>query len=125
MLIQCKKNFRQQIKEGEIYLVIEILIKRNSNSVSYRLIDREGYPAIYDAKNFEIVSNRLNNFALLLTSDIIIFSPKQIIDSELNKKNIDGFWGLFIEDDPEARNILNKVILDLASDENVIPPQLL
>lgn len=124
MLIQCKEKFRQQIKEGEIYLVIEILIKRNSNSVSYRLIDREGYPGIYDAKKFEIVSNRLNNFALLLTSDIIVFSPKQIIDSELNKKNIDGFWGLFIEDAPEARNILNKVILDLASDENVIPPLL-
>lgn len=86
MLIQCKEKFRQQIKEGEIYLVIEILIKRNSNSVSYRLIDREGYPGIYDAKKFEIVSNRLNNFALLLTSDIIVFSPKQIIDSELNKK---------------------------------------
>lgn len=125
MLVQCKETFRQQIKEGSIYLVIEILIKRNNNSVSYRVVDSEGYPAIYDAEKFVIISNCINKFALSLTSDCIILSPKQILDSELNEKNIEGFWGLFIEDNLEAREILKVVVSELALDENVLPPLLL
>lgn len=41
MLVKCKKSFRHQLKEGNIYLVVEIIIKRKSNTIRYRLIDNE------------------------------------------------------------------------------------
>ena len=124
MLVQCKETFGQQIIEGTIYLVIEILVQRNPYSVSYRVVDSEGYPAIYDAEKFEIISNRINQFALSLTQNHMAVSPKRIVDSELNKKDIEGFWGLFIEDDLEAIELLKEVISELAADENIEPPQL-
>ena len=58
MLVRCEKSFRHQISEGNIYLVIEILIKRANSKISYRIIDNDGIPAIYDSENFEIVSER-------------------------------------------------------------------
>lgn len=125
MLVQSKETFRHQIKEGDVYLVIEILIKCNNNSVSYRIIDNEGYPGIYKAEQFVIISNSINKFALSLKPDCIIFSPKQILDSELNEKNIEGFWGLFIEEDLKAKEIFKKVVLELALDEDVTLPQIM
>lgn len=116
MLVRCIESFRQQIKAGNLYLVIEILIKRTSNSVSYRVIDDEGYPAIYDAEKFVIVSDSINNFAISWKQDHIVFSPVRILHSELNEKCIEGFWGLYIEDDPEAKALLEEVVKDLTSE---------
>lgn len=125
MIVRCKESFRQQIKEGSTYLVIEILITRTNNSISYRLIDSEGYPAIYDAEKFVIVSNDINSFAFSFNQEIIVFSPTQILNSELKEKNAEGFWGSFIEDDPESRKLLKKVVIDLAREENITPPTLI
>lgn len=125
MLVRCKESFRQQIKEGSIYLVIEILVNRTRNLISYRLIDSEGYPAIYDAEKFVIVSDCINNFAISVNQNSIVLSPAQILDSELNEKSAEGFWGLFIEDDSDTREILKKVVRNLALDENMAPPMLM
>ena len=117
MLVKCSKPFRHQLSENNVYLVIEILTKFSNKSVSYRLIDNEGYPSIYDADRFEVVSNKIDNFAVLLNDDGIILSHELIVNSELNIKSIDGFWGLFIEDDIDAKQILKEVIKDLSIKE--------
>ena len=44
MLVKCSKPFRHQISYNDVYLVIEILTKFSNKSVSYRLIDNDGYP---------------------------------------------------------------------------------
>lgn len=105
MLAKCIESFRNQIKAGNTYLVIEISIKLTSNSVGFRIIDEEGYPAIYEADKFQIVSNRINDFAIVINENYIILSHNFILNSELNKKNIEGFWGLFVEDDAKAKKI--------------------
>ena len=72
MLIKCIKSFRNQLKVGNVYLVVEISIKAANNSVGFRVIDDEGYPAIYEADRFEIVSNRIDDFAILINEDHIV-----------------------------------------------------
>ena len=64
MLVKCKKSFRHQLKEGNIYLVVEIIIKRKSNTIRYRLIDNEGYPAIYEADMLKVQTNVLKDYLL-------------------------------------------------------------
>lgn len=119
MLVKCINSFRNQIRVESIYLVLEVLIKRTNNMISYRIIDEDGYPAIYDADNFIIVSNNMNHFSIFLNNKMLILSHTLILNSELNKKHIEGFWGLFIEDDTEARTLLQKVIDNLALEENI------
>ena len=124
MLIKCIKSFRNQLKVGNVYLVVEISIKAANNSVGIRVIDDEGYPAIYEADRFEIVSNRIDDFAILINEDHIVLSHNLILNSELNEKSIEGFWGLFIEDDLKAKQILCEVVSNLAMNENITMPTL-
>lgn len=124
MLIKCIKSFRNQLKVGNVYLVVEISIKAANNSVGFRVIDDEGYPAIYEADRFEIVSNRIDDFAILINEDHIVLSHNLILNSELNEKSIEGFWGLFIEDDLKAKQILCEVVSNLAMNENITMPTL-
>lgn len=124
MLVRCEKAFRHQISEGHIYLVIEILIKRPNSKISYRIIDNDGVPAIYDSENFEIVSEGVNGLCISTNAIEISFSHKKIIDSKLQDENIDGFWGAFIENDIKAKEILQQVIEDLATYEEIDIPRL-
>ena len=122
MLVKCKKSFRHQLKEGNIYLVVEIIIKRKSNTIRYRLIDNEGYTAIYEADMFEVQTNVLKDYAITINQESILISPIQIANSELNREDINGFWGLFVEDNLEAKKILMESVENLALSENIITP---
>jgi hypothetical protein len=125
MLVKCINSFRQQISEGDVYIVIEVLVKRTKNIISYRVIDNEGFPAIYDSKNFEIISNNIDDFAISVCQDKIVLSHKLILNSEVNEKNVEGFWGLFIEDDIETREILKNVVCSMANIEGIESPKIL
>jgi hypothetical protein len=125
MLVRCEKAFRHQISKGNIYLVIEIIIKRANSKISYRIIDNDGCPAIYDSENFKIVSENVNGMCILTNDIQISFTHKRIIDSKLQNENIDGFWGAYIEDSIEAKDILQLVVEDLATYEKVAVPNLL
>lgn len=61
MVVKCEKSFRHQISEGMNYRVLENIIKRDSNAISYRIIDNDGIPAIYESTLFCVVSNHMNN----------------------------------------------------------------
>lgn len=117
MVVKCIESFRHQIKKEEKYLVIEILV--TNNLISYRIIDEEGYPAIYDAGKFEIVSNHLSDYSISIMKNSLVISPQEIMNSDLNAKSIDGFWGIFIEDNQEAKAILKKIVIDLSKTENI------
>ena len=124
MLVKCKKAFRHQTTENNTYLVMEVSIQFSYNSKFYRIIDNEGYPALYKAENFEIVSNEYNNCAVLLNDRRFVLSHKDIINSSLNNKNINGFWGgCFIEDDVEAIKIVNNVVKELSLQEHFEVPE--
>lgn len=124
MLVRCEKTFRHQISEGNIYLVIEIIIKRANSKISYRIIDNDGIPAIYDSENFEIVSESVNGMCILTNAIQISFTHKSIIDSKLQDENIEGFWGAYIENNITAKEILQLVVENLATYENVDIPKL-
>ena len=118
MLVKCKKAFRYRT-----YLVIEVIIRFSDNSKFYRIIDDDGYPALYGAKKFKIVSNEYNNCAVLFNHKSFVLSHKDIINSTLNNKNINGFWGCFIEDDVEAIKIVNNVVKELSLQEHFEVPE--
>ena len=86
MVVKCISSFRHQVIAGKIYLVVEILVKRYNAKISYRIVDEEGYPAIYDEELFDIVSNSLHDYSVISTQESLILSPAQIVNSELNKK---------------------------------------
>ena len=125
MLIKCKESFRHQITKGDIYLVIEMIIRLSDNSIFYRVIDNEGYTAIYEFEKFYIVSNEYKNSAVLLNDTKFILSHKDILNSSLNEKNIEGFWGCFIEDDVEAIKVVNNIVKELSLQENIEAPQII
>lgn len=125
MLVKCIKSFRNQIIEGAVYLVVEIIINNSTSTISYRIIDNDRYPSIYEAEKFAIVSNDLDGFAISFNNGNITLSPKLILDSKLNEKNVEGFWGLYIEDDVEAKQILQEVVCTLAENENITVPKLI
>ena len=54
----------------------------------------------------------------------ISVTHKRIIDSKLQDENIDGFGGAYIENDIVAKEILQLVVEDLATYENVDVPRL-
>lgn len=117
MLVKACKNFRNQISINNVYLVIEIIVNISRKHISFRVIDDEDYPAIYDAENFIIVFNHINHFSILIRENSVTCSHEFIVNSKLNEKHIDGFWGLYIEDDVEAITILDKVIEDLKNEK--------
>lgn len=62
MIVECAETFRSQITKGECYLVIEVLIDMDRNSLLYRIIDNDGCPAIYEAEKFDVISGNMNRF---------------------------------------------------------------
>lgn len=122
MLVKCKESFRQQLKANNLYIVIEVLVKLTTKSISYRIIDEERFPAIYDSVKFDIVSNQLSQYSISITDEDMVLSPSIILNSELYNKHVDGFWGLFFDDDKEAISLLENMVNILASTEGVPSP---
>lgn len=125
MQVKCIESFTHQITLGKVYLVIEISIRLSTKTTYFRVIDNEGYPAIYESNKFLVLTNEYMNAALQFKNDVITISHKNIANSSLNKKNVDGFWGCFIEDDIESIKILENVIAEIAELENVDIPELI
>ena len=117
MLVRCINAIRNQILQDKVYLVIEIYIKRSNNSISYRIIDSEGYPAIYESSNFVITSNKISNFSLVIKDTSIVFTPESLYSSKLNEHHLEGFWGMFIDDNSEAKKLLREVVAELSEQE--------
>ena len=111
MIVKAEKNFRHQISKGTEYQVLEIIIKRNSNVISYRIVDNDSIPAIYENSLFSVVSNYMENASVIFDDAQIVMSHKLITDSKLNQTHTEGFWGAFFEDDPVAMRILEEVIV--------------
>ena len=118
MIVKCNKAFRHQTSEGRMYKVIEVMIKKNSNAVSYRIIDNEGIPSIYDASDFSVIVNDMRDAAILIDDFQIVMSHRHIINSELNKKHTEGFWGAYFDDDYEAKRILQEVLEEQDTEYN-------
>lgn len=122
MLVKCIKSFNEQISADTIYLVLEVYISRSKPSIDYRVLDNDGCPAIYEAKNFEVVSDRLDGFGFVVKEDFFVLSPEILIQSDLNEKNIDGFWGCYFEDSStlnDAVKTLKKAILQVSQNEDM------
>ena len=117
LLVRCINAIRNQILQDKVYLVIEIYIMRSNNSISYRIIDSEGYPAIYESSNFVITSNKISNFSLVIKDTSIVFTPESLYSSKLNEHHLEGFWGMFIDDNSEAKKLLREVVAELSEQE--------
>ena len=123
MIVKCLQPVHQQLILNSLYLVVEIYVSIFNGSIKYRLIDNGGYPAIYPADKFEIVSNRIYGFGLVIHRDEIVLSPEIIISSDLNQKNIDGFWGCYFDDfqnAEQAKKVLSIAIKQISANENVL-----
>lgn len=125
MLIQCIQSIGQQITKESVYLVIEVYVnaKRPEDIVHYRVIDDDGYPAIYSAKYFEVVSNKTDGLSLTIKEDGIVLAPETILLSPLNKKSINGFWDCYFESPQDwscAKQTLEEVVSQLSEIEGGI-----
>ena len=120
MLVKCINPFRNQVSKNHVYLVIEIMASIYDKYYSYRIIDNNGCPAIYNADLFEIVSNKVINSSIIVDKTMLIVSHDLIVNSSLNQRNMEGFWGCYFEDDDiEAKDILKSVVDDLSKHENI------
>lgn len=126
MLVKCSKSFRHQTTEGNIYLVIEILINIIQKRLSYRIIDNEGSPVIYESNDFEVFSRNLDGYCLTVEIDYgVRITHKLILDSKLNVGHIDGFWGIYFNSaNNEGKDLLENVIKDLSYREKIPAPAL-
>lgn len=118
MLVKCIHGIGNQIIKDNIYLVVEIYIHQAKKNTEFRVIDSEGYPAIYDYSNFIIISNKLSDFTFSVQNGRVVLSHNFIFNSKLNSQHVDGFWGMFIDDNPEAQELLKQVIQELANMEH-------
>ncbi|MBC2003290.1 hypothetical protein HCA78_05870 [Listeria booriae] len=123
ILVKCIKSFGEQIKENEIYLVLEIYCNLENQSINYRIIDSDGYPALYREADFVIVSGKVDNMIFAKRGRSGIISHDSIQGFYLNKNHVDGFWGLYFDEvSSELEDILQEVVIELANSENIEPP---
>lgn len=125
MKIKCIKIYNEQTKQyqdtsswltvNKEYVVLEMLI-RPEREVSYRLVgDNENQmPAIYDARQFVIVTNTIpSNWTVKqLPSGSFIFSPASW--REL------GFWERCYDGDPAALEIYKHEARIIMEEENAL-----
>ena len=126
-VISLSKSFSEQLVKEKVYLVIEAYFdfRLNKSSevlgASYRIVDEEGTPAIYDANGFEIVSGNLDGYYFLQDSDDhITITHKLIFEAGTNT-----FWEVYF-DNPTSkeRTLLENVVKDLSFREGIPAPTL-
>ena len=126
-VISLSKSFSEQLVKEKVYLVIEAYFdfRLNKSSevlgASYRIVDEEGTPAIYDADGFEIVSGNLDGYYFLQDSDDhITITHKLIFEAGINT-----FWEVYFEKPTDnERALLDNVVKDLSSREGIPAPKL-
>jgi len=123
MKIKCIKIYNEQTKKyqdmsswltvGKEYIVLEILICPEKE-VSYRLVgdNKNQMPAMYDARQFEIISNAIpsNWIVKQLSSGRFIFSPAAWREP--------GFWESYYDHDPVALEIYKREARIIFEQEN-------
>jgi hypothetical protein len=126
MLLKSKETIEYSYTKGVLYLPIEVSCNLKRKTVYVRIVDDDGCPALYDLSNFVIISGKLNGFCFEYYDDKLFLSHHLLINTPLDKKNIDGFWGVFFEDTTQlavkALQIVRSAVEDLARIENVPPP---
>lgn len=129
MLVKCTRSLHEQLSAGKVYLVLEVYTHLDRKTIDYRLLDNNGCPAIYSADYFEIESDRVSCFSLLVKETYLVLWPEIIAKSPLNAENIDGFWGCYFEDYQkwgQAKETLERAVQALAAQEDAgtfqLPP---
>lgn len=120
-----------QLTVGEIYLVIEVIIGSSAEQVSYRIVDNQGFPAIYESYCFEIVSGSLDGLSIeeITEGKNLTITHKLVADSKLRTDYGGRFWEVYFdsedkEKEKESRNLLKNVIKDLSLREKIPAPVL-
>lgn len=125
MKVKCVKIYNEQTKQyqdtsswltvDKEYVVLEILI-RPEKEVSYRLVgdNTNEMPAIYDARQFEIVTNKIasNWIVKQLSSGRLVFSPNSWREA--------GFWEKCYDGDPAALEIYKREARIIMEEENAL-----
>ena len=132
MIVKCISNIGKlkytsdTITVGKEYLVLEInFSKMHEEFISYRLINDDGRPVIYDASCFTVVSNELKDMVVDYQKEWCTITPKRIFESTVGKDNINGFWAhLFETDDLEAIRLVESVASELNSEQGVALPKI-
>ena len=132
MIVKCISNIGKlkytsdTITVGKEYLVLEInFSKMHEEFISYRLINDDGRPVIYDASCFTVVSNELKDMVVDYQKEWCTITPKRIFESTVGKDNINGFWAhLFETDDLEAIRLVESVASELNSEQGVALPRI-
>jgi hypothetical protein len=123
MKVKCIKIYNEHTKQyqdscawltiGKEYVVLEMMVLQGKD-VSYRLVgDNENeMPAIYDARQFEIVTNHLpSNWAIQqLPSDRFFFRPISWQQP--------GFWVNCYDGDPESLEVYKREAWIILNEEN-------
>jgi len=111
----------KQLTKGKIYLVIELYLDFESSKTSYRVLNNEGAPTIYDADGFEIVSGNLDGYYWVQDRDnYITITHKLIFEAGKNT-----FWEVYFDDPTdEERTLLGNVVKDLSFREGIPTPTL-
>lgn len=120
MIVKCIKSYAKQLNLNALYLVVEMYISMTKGTVSFRVLDNDGCPAIYPSGNFELVSNSVNGFGVVWHNGEIVLSPELIIKSDLNMKDLEGFWGCYFDNTEyteQAVKTLKLVIECLSAEE--------
>ena len=93
--------------------------------ISYRLINNDGRPTIYNASCFTVVSNDLRDMVFDYYGDFCIITHKRFFDTAIGKDNVNGFWAhLFETDDLEALKLVESVAHDINFDQRIILPEI-
>lgn len=135
MIVRCIKKWHldqseKQITVGKIYLVLEVTLvqKQNKNDalfhmMSYRILNNNGVPGIYNAECFEVLSDKLDHMVILMPSaSVIQITHKAFTDPIYEQKNANGFWGyLFESNSKQAIDVLQNAVIELNGDHIAIP----
>lgn len=124
MIVKCIRPYRTQVSEKHIYLVIEVFANVYSKKYSFRIIDNDGCPAIYNADLFEIVSSKIINSSIIIDANSLVVSHDLIVNTSLNQKHMEGFWGCYFDGIQEAKCLLETVVEDISKCENIVKPQI-
>ena len=88
MIVKCISNIGKSkyisktITVGKEYLVLEINFSQmHEEFMTYRIINNEGRPVVYDASCFTVISNELKDMVVDSQKEWCTITPKLIFES--------------------------------------------
>lgn len=127
MKVRALRNIGiNQIVKDAVYIVICISVTLDSPyEVFYRVLGDTGIPALYEAKDFKVVSTQLKNFSIWIDNSACCnIIPNEIFISPWMKNNDQNdFWeAFFTESNVSAKKLMKCVAERLAKEENISIP---